>query len=109
MVEASESHSVVCESLQPHGQHSPWNSPGQNTGVGSLSLLQGIFPTQGSNPGLQLQADLLPAEPPGKPKNTGVGKPIPSPVDLPDPGIEAGSPALQADSLPTELLGKPKG
>ena len=32
--------------------HSPWNSPGQNTGVGSLSLLQGIFPTQGSNPGL---------------------------------------------------------
>ena len=31
---------------------SPWNSPGQNTRVGSLSLLQGIFPTQGSNPGL---------------------------------------------------------
>ena len=30
----------------------PWNSPGQNTGVGSLSLLQGIFPTQRSNPGL---------------------------------------------------------
>ena len=29
----------------------PWNSPGQNTGVGSLSLLQGIFPAQGSNPG----------------------------------------------------------
>ena len=32
----------------------PWNSPGQNTGVGSLSLLQGIFPTQESNPGLPL-------------------------------------------------------
>ena len=32
--------------------YSPWNSPGQSTGVGSLSLLQGIFPTQGSNPGL---------------------------------------------------------
>ena len=31
---------------------SPWNSPGQNTGVGSLSLFQGIFPTQGSNSGL---------------------------------------------------------
>ena len=31
---------------------SPWNSPGQNTGVGRRSLLQGIFPTQGSNPGL---------------------------------------------------------
>ena len=48
----SESHSVVSASLQPHGLYSPWNSPGQNTGVGSLSLLQGIFPTQGSNPGL---------------------------------------------------------
>ena len=43
--------------LQLHGLYSPWNSPGQNTGVGSLSLLQGIFPgedqprnqTQGSH------------------------------------------------------------
>ena len=32
--------------------YSPWNSPGQNTGVGSLSFLQGIFPTQGLNPDL---------------------------------------------------------
>ena len=48
----SEIHSVVFDSLQPHGLYSPWNSPGQNTGVGSLSLLQGTFPTQGSNPGL---------------------------------------------------------
>ena len=39
-------------SLWPHGLYSPWNSLGQNAGVGSLSLLQGIFPTQGSNPGL---------------------------------------------------------
>ena len=39
-------------SLRPHGLFCPWNSPGQNTGVGSLSLLQGLFPTQGSNPGL---------------------------------------------------------
>ena len=38
--------------LQPHGLYSPWNSPGQNTEMGSLSLLQGIFPTQGSIPGL---------------------------------------------------------
>ena len=43
----SESHSVVFDSLRPHGLYSPLNSPGQNTGVGSLSLLQGIFPTQG--------------------------------------------------------------
>ena len=48
----SESCSVVSNSLQPHKLYSPWNSPGQNIGVGSLSLLQGIFPTQGSNPGL---------------------------------------------------------
>ena len=48
----SESCSVVSDSLQPHGLYSPWNSPGQNTGVGSLSFLQRIFPTQGSNPGL---------------------------------------------------------
>ena len=33
------------------GLYNPWNSPGQNTGVGSHSLLQGIFPTQGMNPG----------------------------------------------------------
>ena len=39
-------------SLQPHGLYSPWNSPGQNARVGSLSLLQQIFPTQESNPGL---------------------------------------------------------
>ena len=49
----SESHSVVSDSLQPHWLYSPWNSPGQNTGVNSVFLLQKIFfPTQGSNPGL---------------------------------------------------------
>ena len=48
----SESRSVVSDFLRPHGLYNPWNSPGQNTGVSSLSLLQGIFPTQGSNPGI---------------------------------------------------------
>ena len=48
----SESCSVISNSLGPQGLYSPWNSPGKNAGVGSLSLLQGIFPTQGSNPGL---------------------------------------------------------
>ena len=42
----------MSDSLRPHGLYSSWNSPDQNTGVGSLSLLQGIFPTQGLNPGL---------------------------------------------------------
>ena len=47
-----ESHSIVCDSLRPHGLYSPWNPPGRNTGVGTVFLLQGIFPTQGSNTGL---------------------------------------------------------
>ena len=44
--------SVVSDSSWPHGLYSPWNSPGWNTGVFSCCLLQGVFPTQGSNPGL---------------------------------------------------------
>ena len=47
----NESHSVVSNSLQPNGLYSPWNSPDQNNGV-EPSLLQGIFPAQGSSPGL---------------------------------------------------------
>ena len=51
------SRSVVSNSLQPHGLQPArflclWNSPGKNTGVNSHSLLLGIFPTQGLNPGL---------------------------------------------------------
>ena len=66
-----ESHSVVSDSLQPHGQYSPWNSPGQNTGA--IPFSRGL-----SNPGITptsptLQVDSLPAEPQRKPKNTGVG------------------------------------
>ena len=53
----STSCSVVSYSVLPHGLQParllcPWDSPGKDTGVGSLSLLQGIFLTQGSNPGL---------------------------------------------------------
>ena len=61
-----ESISAVSDSLRPHG---PMEFSSQNTGVGSLSLLQGIFPTQKSNEPRSptLQADTLPAEPQGKP------------------------------------------
>ena len=52
IIRESKSHSVVSSSLRPHGLYSPWNSTGQNPGVGSWSLLQGIFPTQGMNSGL---------------------------------------------------------
>ena len=51
-MEVKVSHSVVSNFLQSHGLYSSWNSPGQNAGVGSLFLLQGTLPTQGSNPGL---------------------------------------------------------
>ena len=44
--------SVVSDSWRPHGPYCPWTSLGQNTIVGSRSLLQGIFPSQGSSPGL---------------------------------------------------------
>ena len=126
----SKSCSVMSNSLRPHGLYSPWNSLGQNTGVGSLSLLQGIFPTQGSNPGLlhcrQIFYQLSHKGSPkilewvaypfsrgsSQPRNqTRVsciagrfftswatreaqeywsGYPIPSPADLPEPGIEPG-------------------
>ena len=55
----SESHSVMSNSLQPNGLYSSWNSPGQNTGVGSPSHVHGIFWTQGSNPGLPLCRRIL--------------------------------------------------
>ena len=97
----------MSNSLRPHGLYSPWNSPGQNTGVGSLSLLQGIFPTQGSNPGLlHCRQILYQLSHHGSPRIL-EWQPIPSPTDLPDPGIKLGSPVLQVDSLPTELSGKP--
>ena len=58
-----------------HGLYSPWNSPGQNTGMGSVSFsFSGDLPNPGVTPrSPALKADSLPAEPQGKPKNTGVG------------------------------------
>ena len=59
--------------LQPTRLQCPWDFPGKNTGVGCHFLLQGIFPTQGSNSGLlyllHWQVDSLPLTPPGKPCN----------------------------------------
>ena len=85
--------------VTPCGLYSPWNSPGQNTGL----VLQGIFPTQVSNPGLLhcrwILYHLSHKESPrilewvAYPFSRGCSY----------PGIEPGSPALQADSLPTEL------
>ena len=105
---SGESRSVVSDSLRTRGLYSPWNSPGYNTREGSLSLLQGIFPSQGSNPGLPHCRQILS-------QLSHKGSPrilewvaYPSPEDLPDPGIKPGSSALQADPLPIELSGKSK-
>ena len=76
-VKWSESRSVVSDSLW--SLYSSWNSLGQNTGVGSLSVLHGIFPTQGSNPGLPhcrqslYQLSSFTSRAQGKCKNSGVG------------------------------------
>ena len=74
VLKESESDSVVSDSLQPHGLYSPWKSPGQNTGVGKPFPCPGDLPNLGIEPRSPvLQADSLPAEPQGKPKNIGVG------------------------------------
>ena len=96
----------MSDSLWPHGLYSPCKSPGQNTGVGSLSLFQGIFPTQGSNPGpphyrwILYQPSLE-----GSPRILECVA-VPFSSRSSQPRNELGSPTLQADSLPTELWGK---
>ena len=85
----------------------PMDYTDQNTRVGSLSLLQGTFPTQGSNPGLpHCRWILYQLSYPGSPRILECIA-YPSPENLPNAGIEPGSPALQADSLPAEQPGKP--
>ena len=98
--------SVMSDSLQSHGLCSPWNSPGQNTRVGSLSFLQGIFPTRRSKPCLpHCRQILYQLSHKGNPRILEwVGYPF---SRNPGPGIKPGSPVLQVDSLPTELSGKP--
>ena len=67
IVKESKSHSVVSDSLWPHGLYSPWNSSGQGTGVGSIHS-PGDLPDPGIKPGFPaLQADSLPTELSGKP------------------------------------------
>ena len=102
-----ESERCCCVWLfETHGPYSPWSSPGHNTGVGSLSLLQGIFPTRGANPGLPHCRQIL-----CQLSHKGSPKILKWVVyhfsgDLPNPGIEPGSLELQVNSLTTELSGK---
>ena len=66
-----EKDSVMSDSLWPRGPYSPWNSPGQNTGVGKLIPSPGDLPNPGIKPRSPAMQDSLPAEPQGKPENTG--------------------------------------
>ena len=95
-VKVAQSYLTLCD---PQGLYSAWNSSGQNTGVGSIS-----------NPGIEprsptLQADSLPAEPQGKPQNTGVRSLSLLQGIFPTQESNQGLLRLQADSLPTELSG----
>ena len=132
----------MSSSLKSHGLYSPWNSSGQNTGVGSLSLLQGIFPTQVSRIAGGFFTSWVTREAPKSPSFCSVKVKItqscptlcdlmdcsllvssvhgilqarilewvaiPSPGDLPNPGIEPRSPALQADLYQLSHQGSPR-
>ena len=102
------SRSVMSTSLQPHGLYSPWNFPGQNTGVGSLSRLQGIFPPQGSNPGL-LHCRWILYQLSHK-ESQRVLECVGYPFSSRSSQLKnrTGVSSLQVDSLPTELWGKPE-
>ena len=87
--------------------NSPWNSPGQNARVGSLSFLQGIFPTQGLNPGLpHYRRILYQLSHKGSPRIL-EWVAYPFSRGSSQPRNQTGSPALQVYSLPAELPGKP--
>ena len=103
----SLSHSVMSNSLQPHGLYSPWNYLGQNTGVGSLSLLQGSFQPRDRTQVSLIVSGLFTSRATREAQEYWSEYSIPTPADLPDLGIEPGSPALQAYSLSAELSGKP--
>ena len=104
----SESHSVTSKSLRPYGLYSPWNSPGQNTGAGNVSLLQGIFATQGLNPGLlNCRQILYQLSHKGSPRILDwVAYRFSS--ESSRTRSRTGVSCMQVDSLPTELWGKPR-
>ena len=97
----------MSNSLQPHELFSPWNFPGQNTGVGSLSLLQGIFPTQRSNPSLpHCRQVLYQLSHQGSPRILEwVAYPFSSRSSW--PRNRTGISSFAGDSLPAKLPGKP--
>ena len=109
---------TLCDPMDcsPPGSSVHEDSPGKNTGVSCHALLQGIFPTQGLNPGLPHYRQ-IPSNPPRKPKNTGIGSLYLLQGIFPNQELNPGDlgfwacivrPVLWADSLPTEPPRKPK-
>ena len=88
----------MSDSLWPYGLYSPWNSLGQNTGVVSLSLLQGSSQPRNWTQISYIAGGFFTSWATREAQEYWSGEPIPSPGNLPDPGIKPGSPALQADS-----------
>ena len=84
----------------------PWNSPGQNTGV-AFPFSRGSSQPRDRTHFSRIAGGFFTSWTIREAQEYWGGQPIPFPGDLPDPGIEPGSPALQADSLPAELPGTP--
>ena len=100
------SYSTMPNSLWPRGLYSPWNSPGQNTGMGRLSFLQ-IFPTHGWNPGISHYRQILyQLRHKGSPRILEwVAYPFSSGSS--QPRNPTGVSCIAGGFLPTELLWKP--
>ena len=99
------SESVSCVQLR---LYSPWNSPDQITGVGSLSLLQGSSRPRDWTQVSHIAGRVFTSWAIREAQEYWSGQPIPSPMGLSNPGIKPRFPALQVDSLPTELSGMPE-
>ena len=84
-----------------------WNCPDRILEWIAFAFSRGSSQPKAWTQVFTLQADSLAVEPPWKPKNTGVGKLISSPTDLPDPGMELGSSVLQVDSYQLRYEGSP--
>ena len=102
---AAQSCPTLCNPMDcsPPGSSVHGDSPGKNIRVGCHALLQGIFPTQGLNPGFpHCRQILYHLSHQGSPR---ILERVAYPFSrvLPNPGIKLGSPALQVYSLPAEL------
>ena len=98
--------SVMSHSLRPRGLYSPWNSAGQNTGVGSLSLLQGIFQPRDHTQASCIVGRVFTSWATGEAQEYWSGQPFPSPGVF-QPRDHTQVSRIAGDSLPAEPPGKP--